>query len=147
MTINQLLTREPMALVGAVVALIEATVAALPLFGVPLTAEQVGAIMAIVVALAYVAKLAAVRPLVTPVADPRLGDGTPATLTALDRQALIDRLDGLSLDDLDLVTFAAGLEPDNIPGETAALRVRELVAYAERRGKLAAVAVAAGSAL
>lgn len=71
------LTNEPVAVITAVTTLIEAIIALLPLFGVPLTVEQQAALMAVVVALAGVVSAVWTRSLVTPVANPRDNDGNP----------------------------------------------------------------------
>ena len=69
------LQTEPVAIITAVTTLVEAIIALLPLFGVPLTIEQQAAIMAVVVALAGVVSAVWTRSLVTPVANPRDNDG------------------------------------------------------------------------
>lgn len=63
--------REPVAIVNAIIAVIEALIALLVAFGLDLTAEQVGAIMAFVAAVGGLIGILIVRPRVTPVADPR----------------------------------------------------------------------------
>ena len=69
------LQTEPVAIIAAIVGLIEAIVALLPLFGVPLTVEQQAAIMAVIVAAGSVVSAIWARSLVTPVANPRDNDG------------------------------------------------------------------------
>jgi hypothetical protein len=69
------LTREPVALISAAIGLIQAAIALAIAFGVNLTDTQVGAIMAFVIAVGTVAQVLLVRPLVTPVADPRDNNG------------------------------------------------------------------------
>ena len=71
------MTNEPVAIIAAIVGLIEAVVALLPLFGVPLTIEQQAAIMAVIVAAGSVVSAVWARSLVTPVANPRDNDGNP----------------------------------------------------------------------
>ena len=68
---KNLYANEPVAVITAVIALVSAIVALLPLFGVALTAEQIGGIMAVVVALGSVVSTLLVRSQVTPVANPR----------------------------------------------------------------------------
>lgn len=63
--------REPVAIVNAIIAVIEAAIALLVAFGLDLTKEQVGAIMAFVAAVGGFMGTLIVRPRVTPVADPR----------------------------------------------------------------------------
>lgn len=59
------LQTEPVAIITAVTTLVEAIIALLPLFGVPLTIEQQAAIMAVVVALAGVVSAVTIRQRVT----------------------------------------------------------------------------------
>ena len=77
-------TREPVAIIGAMVALIEAVIGLLIAFGVDMTAEQSQAIIAVAIAagpvIGLLLNLLFVRPRVTPVADPRTERGEPAEL-------------------------------------------------------------------
>ena len=79
-------TREPVAIIGAIVALIEAVVGLLIAFGIDLSAEQSQAIIAVAIAagpvIGLILNLIFVRARVTPVADPRTEEGTPAELVA-----------------------------------------------------------------
>ena len=79
-------TREPVAIIGAIVALIEAVIGLLIAFGVDMTAEQSQAIITVAVAagpvIGLVLNMLFVRPRVTPVADPRTEEGAPAELVA-----------------------------------------------------------------
>jgi hypothetical protein len=72
---KNLYANEPVAVITAVIALVSAIVALLPMFGVALTAEQIGGIMAVVVALGSVVSTLLVRSQVTPVANPRDNQG------------------------------------------------------------------------
>lgn len=76
---KNLMTNEPVAVITAVIALVSAIVALLPLFGVPLTAEQAAGIMAVVVAAGGVVSTLLIRSQVTPVANPRDNDGNRLT--------------------------------------------------------------------
>jgi len=68
--------KEPVVLIGAIVGVIEAGIAMLVVLGViSLTAEQIGAIMAFVIAIGSVIGILLTRSLVTPVAYPRDNDG------------------------------------------------------------------------
>jgi uncharacterized membrane protein YkgB len=67
--------REPVAIVSAIIAVIETLIALLVAFGLKLTGEQVGAIMAFVTAVGGLISILIVRPRVTPVADPRDNEG------------------------------------------------------------------------
>ena len=69
------MTNEPVAIIGAIVGLVEAIIALLPLFGVALTIEQQAALMAVVVAAGSVVSAVWARSLVTPVSNPRDNDG------------------------------------------------------------------------
>ncbi len=69
------MSNEPVAIIGAIVGLVEAIIALLPLFGVALTIEQQAALMAVVVAAGSVISAVWARSLVTPVANPRDNDG------------------------------------------------------------------------
>ena len=71
------MTNEPVAIITAITTLIQATIALLPLFGVPLTVEQQAALMAVVIAAAGVVSAVWARSLVTPVANPKDNDGNP----------------------------------------------------------------------
>lgn len=63
--------REPIVIINAVVALIEAIIALAVGFGLNLTKEQVGLFMAVVVAIGNLVQTILARGQVTPVADPR----------------------------------------------------------------------------
>ncbi len=67
--------REPLAIVNAVITVIEAGLALLVAFGLDLTPGQVGAVMAFVVALGGLIGTFIVRSRVTPIADPRDREG------------------------------------------------------------------------
>ena len=69
------MTNEPVAIIAAIVGLIEAIIALLPLFGVRLTVEQQAALMGVVVAAGSVVSALWARSLVTPVANPKDNDG------------------------------------------------------------------------
>lgn len=69
------MTNEPVAIIAAIVGLIEAVIALLPLFGVALTVEQQAALMGVVVAAGSVVSAVWARSLVTPVANPKDNDG------------------------------------------------------------------------
>ena len=77
-------TREPVAIIGAIVALIEAVIGLLIAFGVDMTAEQSQAIIAVAITagpvIGLVLNVLFVRPRVTPVTDPRTEQGEPAEL-------------------------------------------------------------------
>ena len=60
------LQTEPVAIIAAITTLVEAIIATLPLFGVPLTVEQQAALMAVVIAVGGVVSAVLARPLVTP---------------------------------------------------------------------------------
>ena len=66
---------EPVAIIAAIIGLIEAVIALLPLFGVALTVEQQAALMGVVVAAGSVASAIWARSLVTPVANPQDNEG------------------------------------------------------------------------
>jgi hypothetical protein len=76
---KNLMTNEPVAVITSVIAFISAVIAMLPLFGVPLTAEQAAGIMAVVVAAGGVVSTLLIRSQVTPVANPRDNDGNELT--------------------------------------------------------------------
>lgn len=76
---KNLMTNEPVAVTTSVIAFISAVIAMLPLFGVPLTAEQAAGIMAVVVAAGGVVSTLLIRSQVTPVANPRDNDGNELT--------------------------------------------------------------------
>ena len=76
-TMKNLIDNEPVAVITAVISLIAAIVAMLPLFGVPLTADQAAGIMAVVVAAGGVVSTLLIRSQVTPVANPKDNDGNP----------------------------------------------------------------------
>ena len=78
--INEILTREPLAFITAIIAIIGASIALLPLFGVPLTADQIGGIMAVFAPVGSLVVLIYTRPKVTPMAAPRTADGNPAQI-------------------------------------------------------------------
>lgn len=59
------LQNEPVAIITAVTTLIEAIIALLPLFGVPLTIEQQAGLMAVVVSAAGVVSVVTIRKRVT----------------------------------------------------------------------------------
>lgn len=67
--------REPVAIINAVIALIEAGIAVAVGFGLDWSGEQVALVMAAVVALGTVIKTILVREQVTPLADPRNAQG------------------------------------------------------------------------
>jgi hypothetical protein len=67
--------REPLAIVNAIIVVIEAGLALLVAFGLDLTPGQVGAIMAFVVAVGGLISTLILRPRLTPVADPRDKEG------------------------------------------------------------------------
>lgn len=68
--------KEPVVLIGAIVGVIEAGIAMLVVLGVlSLTPEQIGAIMAFVIAIGSVVSILLTRSVVTPVANPRDNDG------------------------------------------------------------------------
>ncbi len=69
------MSTEPVAIIAAIIGLIEAGIALLPLFGVPLTVEQQAGLMGFVVAAGSVASAIWARSLVTPVANPQDNDG------------------------------------------------------------------------
>ena len=69
------MTNEPVAIIAAIVGLIEAVIALLPLFGVALTVEQQAALMGVVVAAGSVVSAIWARSLVTPVANPQDNEG------------------------------------------------------------------------
>jgi hypothetical protein len=73
--IKNLLATEPVRLITAVTTLVSAIIALLPLFGVPLTAQQAAGIMAVWLAFAGVLSSFLIRGQVTPVANPRDNDG------------------------------------------------------------------------
>ena len=70
-------TREPLAIRGALVALVAAILNLVVAFGVNLNAEQVGAINAVVGLAATAVVVVWSRGSVTPVDDPRGADGEP----------------------------------------------------------------------
>lgn len=59
------MTNEPVAIITAITTLIQATIAMLPLFGVPLTVEQQAALMAVVIAAAGLVSAVVIRARVT----------------------------------------------------------------------------------
>ncbi len=67
--------REPVAIINAIIALIEAGIAVAVGFGLDWSGEQVALVMAAVVALGTVIKTVLVREQVTPLADPRNAQG------------------------------------------------------------------------
>ena len=69
------MTREPVAVVNGVTALVEATISFAVAFGLKWGPEQVGATMAVVVAVGNLTKTWWARSQVTPVDDPRSNDG------------------------------------------------------------------------
>jgi hypothetical protein len=69
------MTLEPVAVVNATVAIVEAAIALAVGFGLDWTAEQVGLVMAVVVALGTLIKTLWARGQVTPVAAPRDNQG------------------------------------------------------------------------
>lgn len=71
------LRREPIAIINGLTALAEAAIAILVGFGLDWTAEQVALVMALVVAVANIAKTLYGRSQVTPLNDPRTNNGTP----------------------------------------------------------------------
>lgn len=70
---------EPVAIITAVIAFVSAIIALLPLFGVPLTAEQTSGIMAVVIALGGVLSTVLIRQQVTPVSNPYNNEGEKLT--------------------------------------------------------------------
>ncbi len=70
------MTREPVAVVDGVTALVEATISFAVAFGLKWGPEQVRATMAVVVAVGNLTKTWWARSQVTPVVDPRSNDGT-----------------------------------------------------------------------
>lgn len=68
---------EPIAVINTGVALCEVLIALALGFGVPLTKEQTGAVMAVVVAIGNLIKVIWARNQVTPVANPRNNEGQP----------------------------------------------------------------------
>ena len=71
--------REPVAVINAIVTIVEAAIALAVGLGWDLTAEQVGLFMAVVVAIGNLVKILWARNQVTPVSDPRSNDGKPLT--------------------------------------------------------------------
>ena len=72
------LKREPVAIVAAIVGVVEAAIPMLIALGyLDWSTEQTAAVMAFVIALGTVAGIVVMRYLVTPVAEPRDRDGTP----------------------------------------------------------------------
>ena len=69
------MTLEPVAVVNATVAIVEAAIALAVGFGLHWTPEQVALVMAVVVALAALVKTLWARGQVTPVAAPRDNEG------------------------------------------------------------------------
>ena len=69
------MTREPVAVVNGVTALVEATIPFAVAFGLKWGPEQVGATMAVVAAVGNLTKTWWARSQVTPVDDPRSNDG------------------------------------------------------------------------
>jgi len=67
--------REPVAIINAIISLIEAGIAVAVGFGLDWTGEQVALVMAAVIALGNVIKTILVRDQVTPLADPRNAQG------------------------------------------------------------------------
>lgn len=68
---------KPLRYVAAFVAAVQVIVGVLPLFGVPLTAEQIGGIAAVLAALGAIAFVGFSEPKVTPVSSPRDDLGRP----------------------------------------------------------------------
>jgi len=68
-------TLEPVAVVNATVAIVEAAIALAVGFGLDWTPEQVALVMAVVVALSALVKTLWARGQVTPVANPRDNEG------------------------------------------------------------------------
>ena len=77
--------REPVAIITAIVAVIEAGIALILAFGIQLTNEQIGAIFAFVAAVGGVIEILIIRPQVTPIADPRDNDGNTLRAVPSDR--------------------------------------------------------------
>ncbi len=71
------MTREPVAIANGMVGLIEAALALAVGFGAALSKEQVGLLMAVVVAVGNLVKTLWARGQVTPIADPRGSEGQP----------------------------------------------------------------------
>lgn len=76
------MTREPLAVRGALVALAAAILNLVVAFGVNLSAEQIGAINAVVGLLATAVVVVWSRGSVTPVDDPVSADGEPLIATS-----------------------------------------------------------------
>ncbi len=71
------LGREPVTIINAITAVIEASITLAIAFGLELSPAQAGALMAFVVAVGTLIQTVVVRSHVTPVADPRAADGQP----------------------------------------------------------------------
>ncbi|MCP5059108.1 MAG: hypothetical protein GY937_20580 [bacterium] len=69
---------EPVALINSGIGVIEAAVALAVGFGLELSAEQVGLVMALVVGIGNLAKTIWSRSQVTPIANPRIKEGDVA---------------------------------------------------------------------
>lgn len=69
------LRREPVTVITAITALVEAGIVLAVVFGLPLSPEQVSAIMTFIVAVGTVVNILVVRTRVTPIADPRDNEG------------------------------------------------------------------------
>lgn len=69
------MTREPVAVVNGTTAFVEAMISFAVAFGLKWSPEQVGATMAVVVAVGNLSKTWWARSQVTPVDDPRSNDG------------------------------------------------------------------------
>jgi len=79
---KSLLQREPVAVMTAITALLQAGITLAVAFGLSLTTEQAAALTTFVVAAGALVQVLIVRPQVTPIADPRNNQGEaliPAT--------------------------------------------------------------------
>lgn len=73
----EFLRREPVIVVNSVITILEASLALGIAFGLTLSPEQKGAIIALVVAIGNLAAMLIARSQVTPSADPRDNQGNP----------------------------------------------------------------------
>lgn len=73
------MTREPLAIRGAVIAAVQAALTFAVLMGLDLTPEQVAGAMALVATLGTLAVVLWTRGKVTPISDPRDNEGNPMT--------------------------------------------------------------------
>lgn len=70
-------TREPVAIINAIITVVQAIIGAVVLFGVDWTPEQVAGVLAVVVAVGEALKTLWARSQVTPVSNPRDNMGRP----------------------------------------------------------------------